>query len=125
MLRAWPALLSALSSPSSSRTQPPLAGQQRGSAGGSRGGERRDRERDKRDRNRGVGEVAGGDGLERKRKTTTGRKKAVFLIPGSFSCLKRRPVCWLSVGQTRETHWQIGPEVFLETFEGLSYIKNS
>lgn len=33
LLRAWPALLSALSSPSSSRVEPPLTGWQRGSAG--------------------------------------------------------------------------------------------
>lgn len=48
MLRARPALLSALSSPSSSRAQPPLAGRQRGSAG------------EGEDRKRGVGaEVVG------------------------------------------------------------------
>lgn len=57
VLRAWPALLSALSSPSSSRAQPPLAGRQRGSAG------------EGKHRKKGVGVAV--EGEEKMRKTRT------------------------------------------------------
>lgn len=96
VLQAWPALLSALSSPSSSRAEPPLAGRQRGSAGGEEGG----------------WGVYGGGGLEEMSKThkyaNLLKKKITDTWHHIYKCTGNR-LCWMfrlsGLFNGRVTNW--------------------